>query len=429
MDMRPRAVLPHSRRRLRVLFLVYGELGERAAGPEMRGWALARALAGRHEVTVAVQGADGRPAGESGLRVVPATRRRLAREMLRHDVLVAPCVPPFLLAAKALRRMVVVSDQYDPVELELGTLDSREGAADLRSARHAARLQLDAADIVLCAGERQRRRLAGRLAQAARRGPDPALVVVPFGIPPAPAGSGRRPIRERIPDIAPSDTVVLWWGSIWRWLDAETAIRAFAPLSCSRPDIKLVLTAGRPPGGDLDRLTATERARSLADSLGLLDRTVFFLDEWIPYGERHHHLLEADIGLTLHHDTAEAAVAARARYMDYLWSGLPCVLARGDDIAEQFGHAGFATLVDPHDPEAASRAVLRLANDPAARAQGREAGEALAEESRWEAAAQPLVEALDGVGPERLLAPQSSAAVIAGASAYYARRVVDELSA
>ena len=96
------------------------------------------------------------------------------------------------------------------------------------------------------------------------------------------AATGRRrwPLRERFPAIGAEDRIVLWWGSLWRWLDAETAIRAFAEVSASRPELKLVFTSGRPPNGRVERHSVVGEARELARRLGLLDRTVFFFDEW-----------------------------------------------------------------------------------------------------------------------------------------------------
>src|SRR5690606_8494827 len=102
-----------------------------------------------------------------------------------------------------------------------------------------------------------------------------------------------------------------------------TAIRAVAQVARDRPDVKLVITAGRAPAGQDERFAATEEARALARELGVLDRHVLFVDDWIPYDTRHEVLADADIGLTLPRDAAEARLAARARYLDYLWAGLP----------------------------------------------------------------------------------------------------------
>ena len=97
----------------------------------------------------------------------------------------------------------------------------------------------------------------------------------------------------------------------------------------------------------------------MAGELGVLDRTVLFLDKWIPYEQRYDFLREADIGLTLHRHAEEARLAVRSRYMDYLSAELPCVLGRGDETAEELGEAGFATLLEDPDPRGARHGPAR----------------------------------------------------------------------
>jgi glycosyltransferase involved in cell wall biosynthesis len=399
---------------MRILLLVYGELGARVSGPEIRGLALARTLAERHEVTVAI--GDGRGDAGPGIRVVSAARRSVAREALRHEAFIAPSVPPYVLALKSLRPLLTISDQYDPVELEVAMEEGRKGAAGVRAARGARRLQLRYADVVLCANEAQRGLLVDELETIRRSASDPTVAVVPFGLPPAPAPSTRRPLRERFPQIGPGDRIVLWWGSVWRWLDAEGAIRAVAGLD----GVRLVITAGR-PRSQADGLAATESARELARSLGVLDRSVLFVDEWIPYEERHHYLMEADLGLTLHGATPEAPLAARARYLDYLWAGLPCVLAHGDELAATLGQAGFATLVPPHRPDLVRAALDRLLPDGEALAGAREAGARLAGSLTWEAAIRPLEATLTAAPRPRPLRPAASVGLLGAVGAEYLR--------
>lgn len=415
----------------RVLVHAAGELGERLAGPEIRALEFAKALSVDYEVTLAAQRTgDGE---RDGIRVVPSSRRRLLREATRHDAILSACLPPYLLALRPLHGLVAIADQYDPHEQELATLAAgRERERELRARAAIQALQLRHADVVLCASERQRAellRIAGPLLSPQTPLPDPA--VVPFGIPDPPPPSGRRPLHDHFPQIDAGDTIVLWWGSVWRWLDAETPIRAFAALAESRPDLKLVITAGRPPSKSAEQLfDATEQMRALADELGVLGRTVLFLDTWIPYDQRHDYLREADIGLTLHRHAAEARLAARSRYMDYLYAELPCVLGRGDETAEDFCAAGFAKLLDEPDADTLAGALLALADDPAALAAARAAGHALAAERHWSAVGVKLRAAVAGA----LQAPPvslggASLALLGGAGAYYTRQVTDRLAA
>jgi glycosyltransferase involved in cell wall biosynthesis len=401
----------------RVLVLVPGPLGDRLSGPEIRAWELARGLAADHRVTAAVRAPVS--GSRDGVRLVPWTRRRVLGEALRHDAVLSSCLPPYLLAVKPVHRTVAISDQYDPQELELATLaGGRDRDREIRAAAAVRRLQLRHADLVLCAGVRQREALLAVWPDGATA---PPPVVIPFGIPPPPPPSRRRPLRERFAQIGEHDTVVLWWGSIWRWLDAATAIRAIAAIASRRPDVKLVITAGRAPSGGGDRFEATGAARALAQSLGVLDRSVFFVEDWIAYDERHEVLADADLGITLPLDSAEAHLAARARYMDYLWAGLPCVLGRGDETAGEFAEAGFATLVDPGDAQAVQQAVLALADEPRALEAARRAGRNLADERRWTSVAATLVAALRSRPAPRLTGPGLELAdLLAGATSYYA---------
>jgi hypothetical protein len=415
-----------------VLVHAAGALGERLAGPEIRALEFAKALSAEYEVTLAAQ----RPSeGErDGIRVVPSSRRRLLRELAHQDALLSACLPPYLMALAQPSNVVMISDQYDPHEQELATLAAgRERERELRSRFAIQALQLRYADVVLCASERQRAQLietAETLRPVGAAIADPA--VVPFGIPDPPPPSGRRPLHEHFPQLAAGDTVVLWWGSMWRWLDAETPIRAFAAMADSRSDIKLVITAGKPPSKDAEqRFDATEQMRALASELGVLGRTVLFLDTWIPYEQRHDYLGEADIGLTLHRHAAEARLAARARYMDYLSAELPCVLGRGDETAEDFRAAGFATLLEEPDADTLAATLQALADDPQALAAARAAGHALAAERHWSA----VGETLRGVlaeplrGGTRPASGHSSLGLLGGAGTYYARQAGDRLAA
>ncbi len=412
--------MPSPDRGCRVLILVPGRLGERLSGPEIRAVRLGQALSTEHRVTLMAPSAG---AGEhEGLAVVPFSRRRLLREARHHDVLMASTVPPFALALKRSLKIVAISDQYDPVELELGTLG--EGADRARAtARAARRLQLRCADLVLCAGLRQRELLEAEIEtlEGAHR---PPLCNVPFGIdgelPPAEG----HPLRRRFSQIGEGDKVVLWWGSLWRWLDAETAIRAIAALADSRPDVKLVFTAGRPPNGDAERHSVLADAKGLAERLGVLDRSVLFLEEWVPFAQRGSYLGDADLGLTLHRDTEEASLAARARYMDYLSAGLPCVLGRGDETAERFEASGFATLVEAGAPEATAAAIVELL-DEAMLTKAAEAGRRLAEEFRWQRVAVPLLVALREIEPQAT--PTAGSRQLGRTTSYYARRLVDRV--
>jgi glycosyltransferase involved in cell wall biosynthesis len=406
-----------SSRRQRILLVVYGPIAERMSAPEIRGWEVARVLARHHDVTVAAPGElqDGR----DGIRMVPADRRTLVAEARAHDVLIAQRVPPYLFAALADSDTLIVADLYYPFEEEHAELvSSRAIRREIALTRVANRMQLRNADLLLCAVEPQRERLLAALdALAGDPGRRPPVEIVALGLPESPGASGRHPLRERF-GLAPDDVVVLWWGNVWRWFDATTALRAFARVAADRPGARLVITDGRHPRRDWPVLDHSEQARATAAELGLLDKSVFFLDEWVPTEERHHYLLDADVGLTLHRETA---VAARGRYMDYVWTGLPCVLGAGDALADRFAAAGFASTVAPGDEDGTVAAIARLVDDPAERDRRRAASRALADELRWDATVQPLLRALDAAARDR---PARLGALGRDLGEYYVRKAV-----
>jgi hypothetical protein len=409
----------------RILVPMSGELGEHLAGPQIRAVEFAKALRHDYEVTLACSdGADGE---RDGVRVIAANRPRLLRESASADAILSGSFPPYLLACKPLHRFVAITDQYDPHDHEIATKQQsdRQRDRELRTRAAWQTLQLRYADMVLCASERQRAQLLrshDSLSGSRVGAPDP--VVVPFGIPDPPPPSSRRPLHEHFPQLADGDTLVLWWGSVWRWLDADTAVRAFAAMAASRPDIKLVITAGRPPHSGSERYyNAADEVRALAADLGVLGSTVLFLDEWIPYDRRHDYLREADIGLTLHRHAEEARLAARARYMDYLSAELPCVLGRGDETAEEFAAAGFATLLESPSPNDLATALLALADDPARLPAARAAGHSLATQHRWSAVGARLSQAIADTSARRQTSPRTTFGLLGRTGTYYARRV------
>lgn len=412
---------------MRTLVVIQGGVGAKVTGPEIRGWAMARGLAEHHDVTVAVD--DASAGVRDGLPLISNRRRELVAAARRHDAVVATALPPYLLAAVRNSGTVTVSDQYDPVWLETAVLTQDPRTVRLlRAQRLMRRAQVRFADVIAVASEAQRSLLTDELdALGSARTQPPHVVTVPFGVPEPPPAPQRRPLRAAFPAIAPDDPVVLWWGKVWRWFDAGSAIRAFAQVTESCPRARLVISAGKSPTAAFDASDHTDAARELARELGLLDRNVFFLDEWTPYDLRHEYLMEADVGLTLHANTAEAPFAARARYMDYLWSALPCVLGTGDETAAAFAQAGFASLVEPGDVDGAAHALLALLQDPPARDRAHAAGLRLADQYRWSAIMERLAHVIDEARARP--ARHSHAQMLRMAGGYYVRRTVDHAAA
>jgi GT2 family glycosyltransferase/glycosyltransferase involved in cell wall biosynthesis len=386
-----------------VLLVAGDPVAARMAGPGVRCWELARALARAGlPVLLAVPNADPLP-GE-GFQVV-SYHHRPERLVALARAARAVVVQGFLLqkvpALRTLGRPLVV-DLYDPFILE--NLQFFAGdRLPFREAIHAEHLavlndQLQTGDFFLCASERQRDYWLGMLAANNRLNPrtydaDPTLRalidVVPYGLPPEPPRATRPVLKGVRPGIAPTDRVLLWGGGLWDWLDPLTLLRAFAQVAAERPDVHLVFLGTRHPNAALPPMAMPRQAQALAEALGLADRTLFL--DWVPYAERAAYLLEADVGVSLHLEGVETRFAFRSRLLDYLWAGLPLVCTRGDTLADLVEREGLGRVVPPGDVAAVAQALRDLLAQPDLRARLAPRFAAVAATLTWDRAAAPLV--------------------------------------
>jgi len=102
------------------------------------------------------------------------------------------------------------------------------------------------------------------------------------------------------------------------------------------------------------------------------------------------------------------------------------VLAHGDEMAERFGAAGFASVVAPFDPDAAAAAILRLIEQPDEREAARAAGRKLADAHRWSALVAPLAEQIEAAAASRRR--PSGDRLVRTVSKYYVQRTFDHAS-
>src|SRR5262249_34873417 len=106
-----------------------------------------------------------------------------------------------------------------------------------------------------------------------------------------------------------------------------------------------------------------------------------------------------------------------------------CVLGRGDETAEDFERAGFATLMSEPRPEELAAKLLALADDPAGLSAARDAGQRLAERNSWSAVGARLRNGVAGASAGRPTPPQACLDLVRQTGAYYARRLPDRLVA
>jgi glycosyltransferase involved in cell wall biosynthesis len=296
----------------------------------------------------------------------------------------------------------VVADAYDPAPLE-ALLQHGHDPLPRQRAIHAAalRVQLDQlrrADLVLCASERQRHLLLGELLALGRLNPDTfagdpdlerLLRLVPFGTDVAPMDARRPGTLRGGGAVADDAFVLLWGGGVYEWLDPLLLVEAVAAVG--DPSVVAYYLGVRHPSPDVPPMPVAEEVVRRAEARGVLGTQVLLADGWTPHAERAGLLVDADVGVSLHHQHVETTFAYRTRVLDYLWAGLPVLCSAGDELAERVAAEDLGEVVPPGDLGALVAAIGRL-RDPARRAacgdRARVAGAAQA----WDSVAAPLVE-------------------------------------
>ena len=385
------------------------------AGPAIRYWEFARVLSHVDRVTLAVPNLDppsssdfeirsySKRTSDGYIRGSPEAIRRLVADH-RVIVLQGHTLRSFTDLAWAIvsgGRYLAV-DLYGPFALEnlernLGNLSeiaSKEALFNVQVLNEQVRL----ADFLFCASEKQRDYWLGRLEALGRINPHTysedrtarrLIDVVPFGLPETPPNHRRQVLKGVHPQVRSTDKIIIWAGGIWNWLDPLTPIKAMANIARQRQDVKLFFLSGKrsSPGGPL--MDMHHQAEALSKSLGLYNKMVFF-HPWVPYDERENYFLEADIGLCFHFDHLETRFSFRTRHLDYIWVGLPMVVGAGDTMGDLVEREGLGFSVAPGDVEGLTRAILRLLEEPDAKASRQENFKRVREEFSWDKVAQPL---------------------------------------
>jgi len=412
-----------------VLVVTADSLGNKMAGPAIRAFEIAKALS--KETTVRLISTGFSSLKHADFQIGQASPSELRAHERWADVIVFQghllASFPWLKDSKK----VIVADIYDPMHLEQleqgKELESHDRLYASASVLGVLNEQIERADFMVCASDKQRDFWLGQLAAVGRINPatydDDAslrslLDVVPFGLDDVAPVQRAHGIKGVVDGIGVDDRVIIWGGGIYNWFDPLTLIRAVHQLSIRRPDARLFFLGVKHPNPGVPTMRMAYEARELARELGLLDRVVFFNDGWVPYEERANYLLDADVGVSTHLDHLETAFSFRTRILDYLWASLPIVSTAGDTFADIIEHHDLGVVVPPEDVDALEQALEALLYDEDLRSSvARRVGQ-FAHSMRWSVTLRPLIDFC--VNPHR------AADFVAGiepASSYELRRL------
>jgi hypothetical protein len=389
----------------RVLVITGDPIGARMAGPAIRAWHIAEALAEANEVTlVTLAGLESLPAPFE-LRHVRAGDNRAFEPLEKWaDVILFQGHAMAAFPALAETSKIVIADIYDPMHLEQLEQGRELPAAtwdkQVRDATDVLNQQLERADFLVCASDRQRMFYLGALAALGRVNPanyahdpdlDGLLAVVPFGLDAQPPVHERAVLKGVKPGIGGDDKLLLWGGGLYNWFDPVTLIRAVAQLSERHDNVRLFFQGTKHPHPGVPEMAIVSESRSLAGQLGVLDRSVFFNEEWVDYADRQNYLTEADAGVSTHFAHVETTFSFRTRILDYLWAGLPMVVTEGDSFAELVERESLGIVVPSADADALAAALETVLFDAEFGAAARANVARVREDFVWSRTLAPIV--------------------------------------
>ncbi|MBN2549201.1 MAG: glycosyltransferase [Anaerolineales bacterium] len=356
----------------KVLIISNDTVNSRMGGVGIRNWELAHALAPHCQVTLAVPDATDLASDTVNLVVYPGPDGDLRPLASQADVIL---IQGFVLHFHPyLREMQIplAVDLYVPFLLEgLVWHAENDWQSWIPHYEEYLRVQLEqlrAGDFFFCASETQRDYWLGWLHAQKRINPHTyrqdaelrkLIDVVPFGLPAQPAQPTRPVLKDVHPGINQGDTLILWSGGLWDWLDPLTFIRAVARLIPAYPRLKVYFMGTQHPNPIVTGMSMPEKALALSRELDLLNSHIFFGD-WTPYQERLDYLLEADFTVISHPQHIETHFSFRTRLLDCIWASLPVIITQGDTMAEWVERENLGYAIPPHDEQAMAAAIEKM---------------------------------------------------------------------
>ncbi len=366
----------------KVLIISHDKVGPSMAGPGIRYHQIAIELSKTFDVTLAVFN----PTYVEGLKNTPYEFTDIKvfefqNEFIKYDVIFALWLSEDMISFAHANGIGLVFDLYAPVpveELVARMFSGRTSASDdhdyLKSVKHYRGL-MAGGDYFTCSNPIQKDFWTGFAFASDATSPakyiDKPLYerigLVPMGINLAELENrkaGYNPLFKRIPRLNPDDFIFVWTGGIWDWFDGKTTIEAMRHLQdANKSHIKLVFLGTKHPNDDVPAMKETKEAFLLAQKLGLLDKSVFFLEGWIPYAERIDYLLAAHAAIYAHKPSIEARFSHRTRVLDHILTCLPTIATAGDFLGEELAAKNMGVVTPPLNAKDLSKTMASFAED------------------------------------------------------------------
>lgn len=254
------------------------------------------------------------------------------------DVVIFGAYPPTAPLLEAYRQKKIIATYLWSIA-PIGSLEFKDYKSPAEQAKlhrfitASYNLSLLLSDKIFCRDEGVRKLVLGSLISLGRvnldnyqkdSGLHNLVEAAPFGVDGQKLPKIKGGYWQKYAGIKPGDFILVWNGGIWNWNDGETLVRAMSLLKKYR--IKLVFQGFKHPEPGQKSSVEAEKTLALAEHLRLINKNVFFIDDWVPYNERYHFLGNSDAGIVCSPDIPEANLFFKTRVYDYLWAELPVIL-------------------------------------------------------------------------------------------------------
>jgi len=334
----------------KVALVCVDNVGKVMAGPGIRYFEMAKVLSKHFDVTLLAPNECDLKSDSFKIKTYDSksASKSIARQLSGIDVVIAQTLRPPLLNFLRKNKIRFITDLYDPLTvetLEQIKYDSKKIQKNTFNFIHFMQaIQMECADHILCASEKQRDLYTGMLfgtksisPELYKDNPDFTHIfsVVPFGLSnKEPQFSDQEMIYIKFPTLKPTDKVIFWGGGIWNWFDPLSVIKAIEKISKTRNDIKMVFLGVKHPNPKIKQMAVAKKTLDYCTEHDLINKLVFFNHDWTPYNDRVNYLLQASIGISTHFDNLETRFSFRTRILDYLWANLPMIVTEGDSMAD-----------------------------------------------------------------------------------------------
>lgn len=378
-------------------------IGKLMAGPGIRYWNIAKELSKCFKVVLLVPN-DINDTKEllnnEEIEIDMISKRKIDMYLKSADVVITQGIIINKFSQLRKKKVPLVVDLYDPFILE--NLELRKNNGNLnKQFRYSIDLsilieQIKYGDFFLCASEKQKDYWMGFFSAMRKINPtsydfliksEDFISVVPFGIEKASIESDGKNIRKKY-SIKDSDTLLVWAGGIWEWMDPITLIKAIDMIKDK--GVKCLFMGTKRPNQFIDYTPKVKEVINLSNELNLTNKNIFF-EDWVPFKEREEYLMASDIGVTTYFKNLEGEYSFRTRILDYIWSNKPFIITKGDYFADIAEKNKIGLTVEEKDPNDLADKILYLKDNKELYNNCKYQLNILKESFYWENGIKPLV--------------------------------------